>query len=607
MLLPGVLVLLTTLSWWYRGREHSTVDSAHLDELVRPGDAAGLNLILVTLDTTRWDRLGCYGCEEAQTPNFDLLAENGIRFDQAIASAPLTLPSHTTILTGLEPPRHGARDNGRYHVDPGVETLAESFQAAGYRTAAFVSCFVLDQRYGLAQGFDTYDFQIGEGRYRPQMVDFNERSATEVTQAAIHWLEEGVQGDSRPYFLWVHYFDPHLPYQSPLQQRPEFAGRGYDAEIAYADQEFGRLLDALDRLQQRERTVIVLTADHGESLGEHEEDTHGMFIYDATVRVPLIVSNPRLFARGSVETGRLAGLVDVAPTLRALFGLPSIESDGLDLTASRAAEDRTLYLETMSPLHVAGWSPLFGLRTMRAKYIRAPGPEFYDLERDPRELTNAWASRHDDAARMEQSLAALQAEWDDTPLQAVELDDETRERLASLGYISLKNEGENATLADPKSMMGLFNLGARAESYYATGRYREAAAAAESVLTDCDACVSAIRVLAFARMRLGDPDAAIELLREESQKLGDRFLFRSLAQVLILNERFDEATSVLDDYARIAPRDGRTLIMRGDILSIQGDRGSARRAYEEARSLDPKRVGPMAAERIGRLDTPAEG
>lgn len=595
-----LLVLAAAAAWLLRGGARA--GDVRLSDRLAPGDARGYNLLLVTLDTVRWDHIGCYGSTEARTPHIDALMGHGFRFDQAIASTPLTLPSHATILTGLYPPAHGARDNGRYIVGPEVESIAEAFRDAGYRTGAFVGCFVLDRRYGLDQGFDAYDFRTGSGRYRPSMVDFNERSATEVSDAAIAWLRDpAVSAGGAPFFLWVHYFDPHLPYLSPLQERPEFLGRPYDAEIAYADQELGRLLAELDRLGARERTLVLLVADHGESLGEHEEATHGMFLYESTLRVPFLLSCPGLFTGPSVAREQLAGLVDVAPTVRSLFGLPAAASDGLDLLQPEAPRTRALYLETLHPYHSAGWSPLYGLRTPEEKLIRAPVPELYDLAADPRELRNLYA-RSRSAERLERELSALQELWADAPDRSRELDAEERERLASLGYVSSAGDPVRRTLADPKSMMGLFNDGARAEELYMQGRYAEASEIAARVVADCDGCVQAIRVLAFARLRMGDPQAGIDLLRERGEALGDLFLQRSLAQALILTQRFAEAGAVLDAYAALAPRDGEVWILRGDILVMQQRTGEARQAYQRAAEIDPVRVGPMAADRLQRLE-----
>ncbi|MFP3940102.1 MAG: sulfatase, partial [Thermoanaerobaculia bacterium] len=258
-------------------------------ELPPPGAAAGYNLLLVTLDTTRADHLGAYGDAGAETPNLDRLAAGGLRFTDAVTPVPMTLPAHATLLTGLDPPGHGVRINGRFVLGQEHETLAEALRRAGYETAAFVSSFVLDRRFGLAQGFDRYDARLETTRaaaFAPQ----TERSAEAVTDAAVEWLEgrRAAGGEGRPVFLWVHYFDPHDPYEPPEPFASRFADRPYAGEIAYVDRELGRLLASLERTGLAGRTVVVATADHGESLGEHGERYHSRTLYEGAVRVPLI-------------------------------------------------------------------------------------------------------------------------------------------------------------------------------------------------------------------------------------------------------------------------------------------------------------------------------
>ena len=303
-------------------------------QVVQPGAAAGFNVLLITLDTTRRDRLGCYGYGPAQTPTIDSLVACGIRFDDAVASSPLTLPSHATMLTGLYPVNHGARDNGTTHLPTDRVTLAEVLRARGYDTAAFVSCFVLEQRFGLAQGFDVYDFQVTPEGHRPDLADVSERAADVVTDAATEWLDGRQEATAAaPFFLWVHYFDPHHPYESPLGKTARFAGRPYDAEIAFVDTQLRRLLDALGEHGLRERTLIALVTDHGEALSEHFEQTHGYYIYDCTIRVGFVLSCPALFDRAYCLNDRVVGLVDLKPTIEDLLGIPpTTPCDGQSLT-----------------------------------------------------------------------------------------------------------------------------------------------------------------------------------------------------------------------------------------------------------------------------------
>jgi choline-sulfatase len=337
--------------------------------------ATGASALLVTLDTTRADALGCYGNPRAVTPSLDGLAAAGVRFERAYTVTPLTLPAHASMLTGLYPPRHTVRSNGPRPVPAGAETLAELAAAAGLDTAAFVSAAVLDRRFGLAQGFATF-----EG---PTQAD-GEWRAHETAARAAAWLE--ARGDA-PFFLWVHFFDPHAPYAPPRELATgALAGEPYLAEVAAADRGVGVLMDALERSGARARTTIVVVGDHGEALGEHGELTHGSLCYEATLRVPLIVSAPDA-PRGTVDA-RVASVVDVFPTLAARLGLAHADpGDGRDLLAPDARTGGA-YFEAYSGFAAYGWSPLAGWVDAAGKYVHSSEPELYDVARDPVEARN---------------------------------------------------------------------------------------------------------------------------------------------------------------------------------------------------------------------------
>ena len=283
--------------------------------LAKPGSAAGRNVVLITVDTLRADHLGCYGDRGARTPNIDALARDGLRFDQAISAVPITLPSHATLMTGLDPPRHGVRQNGTFKLSAEHETLAEVLRANGYATAAVVGAFVLDSRYGLNQGFDWYDDDIVPENVPSDSRRFHARRGDAVTAAATNWLERYRAGGRRPFLLWVHYYDPHVPYDPPEEYRSAFPDRPYDGEIAFVDAQIGVLITHLRSRGLLDDSVIVLTSDHGEGLEEHGELTHMDLVYDSTMRVPLILSGAEVFEAGVVVRDRLAGLVDVFPTL----------------------------------------------------------------------------------------------------------------------------------------------------------------------------------------------------------------------------------------------------------------------------------------------------
>lgn len=571
--------------------------------LPAPGAAAGFNVLLVSLDTVRQDRLGCYGYGSAQTPVIDSLAARGARFDDAVASTPVTLPSHTTVMTGLYPPHHGVRDNGLYRLSAEHETLAERLKANGYDTAAFVGCFILDERFGLSQGFDVYDFEVTEAGYRKSQPDFNERSAEAVTDSAVGWLRTRQEENrTAPFFAWVHYFDPHLPYRSPLQAQAVFAGRPYDAEIAWVDQQLGRLLGELSRLHLTEKTLVVLVADHGESLGEHGEATHGMFVYDATVRVPLILSSPVLFDQPFVDGDRVVGLVDVRPTIEDLLGVPGSGScDGVSLLQDDPEQDRAIYLETQAPENQWGWSPLYALRTHTGKYILAPTQEYYDLQTDSAELQNRYGGPVDQSSGLQRRLAELMQSWSGVDQKTRQMSDEEIARLASLGYVHSTADRPQGPLRDPKAMMPVLDKSNRAEALYFRGAFPEAADLAREVVAECPSCTQAVRVLAFSLIKLGDADEAIEILRASVAGTRGTFLIRSLAQALIIDGRYREVEDVLGLYSAADPTDGRVHILRGDVHDREGRYDEAIAEYTRAIELDRQRVGITARERIRRV------
>lgn len=573
---------------------------ASLGAVTSPGAAAGYNVLLVTIDTARRDRFGCYGDEDAQTPCIDGLAEGGVLFDDAIASAPLTLPSHATLMTGLYPPRHAVHDNGIDALGPGPAVLAEALSGHGYATAAFVGAFVLDERFGLARGFDTYDFAVDEGGYHPRMTQFNERSADAVADAALAWLDRHLDApDPAPFFAWTHFFDAHHPYRSPMGTLPAFADRPYDAEIAFVDRQLRRIVDALDTRGVRDRTLIIVTADHGESLGEHGEGAHGFFLYDATVRVPLVMSCPSLFD-GPLRCERAVGLVDVRPTVEDLLGIPVGDPvDGRSLLPEIPA-GRTLYVETAGPVRMAGAAALHGLRSRAAKYVEGPKPEFYDLRRDPQENDNRYDERAASLAPLRDELAAIVSAAP-TGSATRTLTAEEAERLHSLGYTMSGSRTEQDSLPDPKDVIDAFRDGMRAEKLYAEGRYEEAAAVSRDVVAGCEGCMNAIRVLAFSQLRLGNAGDATATLQEAVDRDPDRYLIRSLAQAMIIDGKYDDARDVLDRYGRIAPRDGWVPLLRGDCAAAESRYGKALEYYRRAGQIDAWGVGRRASERIEQV------
>jgi arylsulfatase A-like enzyme len=408
-------------------------------------------VVIITLDTTRADRLAAYGFMSGSTPAIDRLARSGVVFEQAMTTAPLTLPAHTSLFTGLLPPRHGVRDNADLPLDASHVTLAELLRARGVQTGAFVGSAVLDADRGLSEGFDEYNTG-GDGSDRTL-----QRSAETVMNEAIRWLEG--RGGS-PFFLWTHLYDPHRPYEAPEPYRSA-AADAYTAEISFVDAQIGRLLNTLERRGILDDTLIIVVADHGESLGEHGERDHGIFVYDSVMRVPLIIRAPR------TVPGRIGGLVritDLMPTVLDLFGVPPPSIDGVSLAGVLARRQQLpeleAYAESLYPRHF-GWSPLRSLRAGRYKFIEAPKAELYDLEQDPFEERSILHDRPSVAAVMRTRLARIAAVAD-APAgrrRSDTADPGVAERLASLGYIGTiqpRSVSDDSALPDPKDHIAAF-------------------------------------------------------------------------------------------------------------------------------------------------------
>ena len=462
----GVLavVAIGAVLWAIAGRERAVVapSGTELGRLAGEVPPAELNVIVLTLDTTRWDRLGAYGDSTAATPNLDRLAAEGVLFEEAVAPVPLTLPSHSTLFTGLLPPRHGVRDNGGYVLDEKHRTLATELKSAGWQTGAFVGAFVLDAKWGLNQGFDTYVDRFDVAKYKTVSLGGVARRAGEVVDNAMPWLEQHAGGR---FFAWLHFYDAHTPYDPPEPFRSRFGDRRYSGEIAYVDYQIGRVLRWLDTQRLADRTIVVAIGDHGESLNEHGEATHGLFIYDATTRIPLIVRTPYESMRGRRVTS-MVRTEDVMPTVLDLLGRQSPAGvQGRSLAPLMTGETRDLNLDAYSESLYArnhyGWSELKSLRSKRFKYISSTRPELYDLESDPGEQTNLYDERRSLAERMDAVLAKLGAEEAGPSSGPQAVDPETRERLAALGYIGSFTETaqpEGTTLPDPKDKIDIFNL-----------------------------------------------------------------------------------------------------------------------------------------------------
>jgi len=441
------------------------------------------SILLVTLDTTRADRIGCYGYAKAETPALDSLAASGVRFDRAYAQAPLTLASHASLLTGTYPATTGLRINADAILSTGVHTLAERLKPEGYRTGAFVSSFVLDSTFGLDRGFDRYDDDLVRGRVSRHFE--LERPANLVTDAALGWLDEPSKA---PFFAWVHLYSAHAPYAPPEPFRSRHTDP-YDGEIAFADSQLRRLLDWVESKGQSERTIVIVAADHGESFLDHGEPEHGLFVYDTTIRVPLVVA-----WAGKVPAGTSAAsvqLVDVYPTVLELLGQRADpQASGASLAAAlrgAALGDRTAYGESLYSERGYGWAPLRYVVRGALKLIEAPRPELYDHDADPGETDNRAERQASDVASLRASLLEIEGRITPAEPGSTSLNPEVAEKLRSLGYVGTSGGTPSGVPVsgdpiDPKDRIDVYRDHARAFDLLRARQYKAAATVLEGLI-----------------------------------------------------------------------------------------------------------------------------
>ena len=565
-------------------------------------DGKDFSVILITVDTLRADKVGCYGNPLVRTPTMDAFAAKGIRFEDCISQTPLTLPSHTTIFTGTLPIYHGVRDNGGFVVPAELETMAEAFKAKGYRTAAFVAAYVLDSKWGLNQGFDTYFDKFDLSRFERISLGEVQRPANEVMDEALAWLDKNKDGK---FFAWIHLYDPHTPYEPPEPFKSEYARNPYLGEIAFADSQLARLSEFVDGQGLRDRLFLVLAADHGESLGEHRESTHGFFIYQAALHVPLIVVTPFKRLQGVVSPGTV-GLVDVMPTVCEMAGIPTPAAvQGKSLVPSffspGAAAARLAYSETYYPRYHYGWSELRSFQDGRFKLILAPVPELYDLGKDPGEEKNlVYIEKNayeDLSARAAAQMEAAGRNALEVDLKKV--DEETREKLAALGYVgsftgSSKLPGQK--LADPKDKIGIFNDLSRAREYGLGGHADEAIKTIQAIIAEDptigDAHFSLGNVLYKAKRF---PEAAEAFKKALELKPDDSFAAINVANCYQAMGRYDEAEKfILDDIAK-GFEDSQLYFLLGNIKVHHGQPDKAIPYFEKCLEGNPRSASAQNA------------
>jgi len=560
------------------------------------------NILVVTFDTTRWDHVGYATGRKGLTPMLDALAARGSWFSTCVTPQPLTLPSHTSIFTGLYPFHHGVRNNGTYIVPERDVTLAERFRDAGYTTHAVISAFVLDSRFGLDQGFDSYDDDLSGGP-KQKMFMFKEVKAKQTAARAVRWLKQERNRD-RPFFLWVHFFDPHADYEPPAEWAARFPGDPYQGEIAYADNSLGYILKELDDEQILDRTVVVFTADHGDGLGEHGESTHSLFVYESTTRVPLLFTGPGVPKGKRVD--QLVRTIDIAPTVLDLADLDVPDDlDGTSLVPvwKGRGDRRTAYLETFVTRLNFGWAELRAMRDATTKVILAPRPEAYDLAEDPGETHNFLAGGGTMPGTGRELMRELRTIVKADPFthgeqQEGEVDQETRRKLASLGYVWGAPTVTEEELPDPKDRLVFWRRFQAAQSLIRNGRYDEARRAAESLLEDDPNNVVAMGSLAAVLVRLDEYPKAL-VIYERMMELDPHrdAAYLGAAKVLGKLGRWDEADAMVQRLLKIQPENVEAYTVLGDLALDREDYTAAEPWFRKALRIDPD--SSLAASGLG--------
>lgn len=548
------------------------------------------NVLLVTLDTTRADHLGVYGEQRPLTPNIDLVASRGAVFTRAFSHTPMTLPAHANILTGSTPLYHGIRDNTGFRLDARFLTLAEWLRMRGYATAAFVSSFVLGRAFGLDQGFDIYH----------EPLDKDSFLAAESVSAAKDWIA----GQDGKWFCWLHLWDPHFPYTPPAPFAERYRKDPYAGEIAYMDAELGKLFSFLKKSKRLDSTLLVITGDHGESLGEHGEFEHGFFAYNSTVHIPLIICLPGQRQR---SVSALVSHVDIFPTVcDILGGDPPPWLAGrtlLPLLKGGAREERPVYIESMGPYLSKGWAPLQGFITGKLKFIDLPIKELYDMEHDFNESKNIISTRK--LADLNGVLADLQKKMSgtDTAAARMTLPAETLRRLRSFGYLAGIQVEKKAVFGrddDLKTLLPIQNKLRTANQLFNLRKYREAKEMYEQVIASKPDDIGSYVHLAETLYYLRQLPAAVDILRRGLQRKPDSMELKSKLGVFLTEiNRNDEAVALLQEVLASDPADSANWNYLGVAFFRMKNFVKADEAYEKSLALDPHNA--MAYSNLGAL------
>lgn len=552
------------------------------------------NVILITIDTLRADHLACYGYKEIQTPTIDALAHDGVLFRRAISQVPLTWPSHAAILTGSYPFQNGVQDFTGHPLSSDFRSVAQAFQQSGYTTAAVVSSFVLDRSWGLARGFAYYDDAFSAKTFQEKGIGLVDRKAGDSVSHALAWLK---RTQKRPFFLWLHLYDPHSPYDPPEPFRTEYRDHLYDGEIAYADHELGRMLSWLKQSGIYDRSLIVLLSDHGESLGEHGESEHGFFVYNATINIPLIVKPTVQSGIPHDELKQLVETIAVAPTLLHLAGLhDQIEKQfqRRNLFDRDSDQNAPAYSETFYPFSSFGWSPLHSLETSRYHYIEAPRPELYDLNSDPGEGNNIAATQPEVATVLKDQLKQLLTKTRSEPSSQTStgtLNPDASQKLRALGYAAYRSPVSTETLAkglaDPKDKIAEFNSILQAQDAFRADQFSQGKELLNKIASEDPRMYIVPFLLGEAETRERDWNAAVQQFNR-CLELNPNFdeAMTGLARALHGMGKDAESRSWLEKAVAANPQNYKAWYEFGS-LDSRANPGAAMKAYEKAIAIQP--------------------
>jgi len=569
--------------------------------LSRLKGAEDFNYIIISVDTLRADRIGCYGFSGVKTPTMDMFASRGVKFEKCFSQTPLTLPSHTSLLTGTYPTFHGVRDNGGFLVPQEMNTLAELMQQNGYQTSAFVAAYVLDSKWGLDQGFDHYFDNFDLSKYKTISLGHVQRPGNEVLDEVIPWLEEHKQ---QRFFTWIHLYDPHTPYDPPSPYDEMYPKKPYIGEIAYTDSQIARLWQYLEKNGLVNNTILVFTSDHGESLGEHQEMAHGFFIYQAGVHVPLIFVTPFEHLHG-LSRSSVVSLVDIMPTILELSGVPvpdQVQGKSLlPMFFSESNSEYFSYSETYYPRFHYGWSELKSYQNERFKLIVAPKLELYDLSSDPGELNNIVDSQPEEARRL---MNLLNEFIDETGKDAYELDyshmdEESRQKLAALGYIgtfAASSSLEGRRLGDPKEKIVIFNRLSEARELGLEEEFDRAIGMIMEIIEEDPEVIDAYSALGILYIRQAKLEEAIETFQKVLEmKPDDNNAVINISNSYVKLGKLDEAEGFILDRLELLQMDSQVHFTLGYIKNLKKEYDEAVKYFEKCIELNPASASAYSA------------